>query len=93
RVWRIRVTSPRFRSRDSLAVGTPLARLLALEDPRGLTGEGRLVLLSPDHCGLSFGLSQSFSGAPPQQIRRADFARLPRTTTVKDILIIGCPND
>jgi hypothetical protein len=93
RVWRIRVTSPRFRSRDSLGVGTPLKRLLALDDPRGLTGEGRLVLVSPDHCGLSFGLSQTFPGAPPEQIRRAEFKRLPQTTTVKDVLIIGCPND
>jgi hypothetical protein len=74
-------------------VGTPLKRLLALDNPRGLTGEGRLVLLSPDHCGLSFGLSQSFQGAPPDQIRKADFARLPQTTTIKDVLIIGCSND
>jgi hypothetical protein len=74
-------------------VGTPLGRLLGLAGPRGLTGEGRLVLLSPDHCGLSFGLSQTFQGTPPREIRRADFARLPRTTTVKDVLIIGCPND
>src|SRR4051812_24527930 len=57
RVWRIEVASPRFQSRDSLGVGTSLERLLTLDDPRGLTGEGRLFLMSPDHCGLSFRLS------------------------------------
>ena len=93
RVWRIEVTSPKFRTRDSLGVGTPLDRLLKLEEPRGLSGEGRLFVVSPDHCGLSFGLSKNFPGALPRPIDRAALGKLPRTTTVRNVFIIGCPND
>jgi hypothetical protein len=93
RVWRIEVNSPRFRTRDSLGVGTPIARLLALEDPRGANGEGRFYVLSPDHCGLSFRLSEGWPGTLRHPIDRAKLSQVPRTTTVSTVLITGCPND
>ena len=94
RVWRVEVNSSRFRTRDSLGVGTPLERLLTLEDPRGVNGEGRYYVLSPDHCGLSFRLSEGWN---PQTVRipidRAKLSRLPRSVVVSQVLITGCPND
>jgi hypothetical protein len=90
RVWRIEVLSPRFRTADSLGVGTPLRRLLALRDPRGITGEGQLFVVSPEQCGLSFRLSDNGSSARAQDWDRAALARLPSKTVVDKILIVGC---
>jgi hypothetical protein len=90
RVWRIEVLSPGLRTTDSLGVGTPLGRLLRLKNPRGLTGEGRLFVVSPDHCGLSFQLST----AGPEHRGdwdRAALAALPESTVVRRVLVVGCP--
>jgi hypothetical protein len=90
RVWRIEVASPTFRTADSLAVGTSLQRLLLLKKPRGLSGEGAVFLVSSQHCGLSFQLSESGSDAPPENWDRAALARLPKSTVVDRILIVSC---
>lgn len=90
KVWRIEVLSPRFRTADSLGVGTPLSRLLELRSPRGLTGEGQLFVATPDHCGLSFRLSDNGSSARSQNWDRAALSRLPSGTVVNKILIVGC---
>lgn len=91
RVWRISIFSPRFRTADSLGVGTPIARLLELKGPRGLTGEGELFVVSPEHCGLSFGLSDAGPASHRGDWDRASLARLPRQTVVDEVLIVGCP--
>jgi hypothetical protein len=90
RVWRIEVLSPRFQTADSLGVGTPLRRLLALREPRGITGEGQLFVVSPEHCGLSFRLSDNGSSARTQNWDRAGLARLSSATVVNKILVVGC---
>lgn len=89
RVWRIAVTSARFRTTDSLGVGVPIGRLLAVPGIRGLTGEGTLYLVSPTHCGLSFRVTN------PQRALRADWTlpllkRLPATSVVTQVLVLGC---
>jgi hypothetical protein len=90
RVWRIDVRSPRFRTSDGLGVGRPLSRLLSLNSPRGLTGEGQLFVASPDHCGLSFRLSDNGAAARSQDWDRAALSRLPSGTTVDRVLAVGC---
>jgi hypothetical protein len=90
RVWRIEVLSPRFQTADSLGVGTPLRHLLALRNPRGLTGEGQLFVVSPEQCGLSFRLSDNGSSVRTQDWDRAALGRLPSKTVVDKILIVGC---
>jgi hypothetical protein len=90
RVWRIDVRSPRFRTSDGLGVGAPLSRLLSLKSPRGLTGEGQLFVVSPDHCGLSFRLSDNGSSARSQNWDRAALSRLPPGTVVDRVLAVGC---
>jgi hypothetical protein len=90
RVWRIDVRSPRFKTADGLGVGTPLSRLLSLNSPRGLTGEGQLFVASPDHCGLSFRLSDNGATARSQDWDRAALSRLPSGTVVDRVLAVGC---
>ena len=90
RVWRIEVVSPGLRTTDSISVGTPLRRLLALGNPRGITGEGRLFLVTSDHCGLSFQLSPAGSLAHRGAWDRAALSKLPDSTAVSRILVIGC---
>ena len=91
RVWRIEVTRPSPRTADSLGVGTPLARLLALPGAHGLSGEGAVFVVSPARCGLSFQLSEARLGdAPPDTWDRAALRRLPSSTVVTRVLIVGC---
>jgi hypothetical protein len=89
KVWRVEIHSPHFSTADSLRVGTPLSRLLALRKPQGMTGEGALFVMSPDHCGLSFRLSETGSPILRNPGPMA-LSRLPAATRVSDILIVGC---
>jgi hypothetical protein len=91
RVWRISVTSPHVRTADSLGVGTPLSRLLRLKNPRGMTGEGKFFVASPDHCGMSFRLANAGLGAQRGDLDQAGLKRLPKSATVSEILVFGCP--
>ena len=89
KVWRVAIDSPHFSTADSLHVGTSLARLLRLRRPQGMTGEGALFVMSPDHCGLSFRLSDN--GSPVlRDPSPAELSRLPAATRVSNILIVGC---
>ena len=89
KVWRVEVRSPHFSTADSLHVGTPLARLLKSKTPRGMTGEGALFVVSPDHCGLSFRLSDN--GSPVlRDPTPAQLSRFPAATRITEILIVGC---
>jgi hypothetical protein len=90
KIWRIEVRSSRFRTADSLGVGTPLSRLLALGNARGITGEGQLFVVSPEHCGLSFRLSDNGSRSRSQNWDRTALSRLPAGTVVNKVLIVGC---
>ena len=89
KVWRVNIKSPHFSTADSLHVGTPLARLLKLKKPQGMTGEGALFVMSPDHCGLSFRLSDDGEVILRDQ-SPAELARLPASRRVIEILIVGC---
>jgi len=89
RVWRIEVSSPGVRTADSIGVGTSLRRLLELSDPRGASGEGRMFVLSPDHCGHSFEISH-FGPMPRAGWTRATMATLPESTHVIGVLVVSC---
>jgi hypothetical protein len=89
RVWRIEVSSPGIRTVDSLGVGTPLRRLLEMSSPRGALGEGRMFVLSPDHCGQSFEISY-FGAMPRGGWTRAALAKLPDATHVIRVLVVRC---
>ena len=88
--WRLDVKSPAFRTADSLGVGMPLSQLLRVGGVQGLVGEGVLVVVSPERCGLSFVLS---GGIPAGRVRnwdRSALSALPPGTIVREILVLGC---
>ncbi len=88
-IRRLVVTNPRFRTTDSLGVGTELDRLLAVPGATALEGEGRLFVTVPTHCGLSFRLAairEGRGGTTDELVR----AVLQRNTPVDQVLIIGC---
>jgi hypothetical protein len=90
RVWRIALHSPDIRTADSLGVDTPLERLLRLRNPRGMTGEGRFYVASPEHCGMSFRLANAGGGSQRGDLDSAGLARLSRMAVVSEVLIFGC---
>lgn len=90
RVWRIAVDSPRLRTADALGVGTSIGRLRQLKNPRGMTGEGQFFVASPDHCGMSFRLSNAGPRAQRGDLDRAGLFRLPEMAVVSEVLIFGC---
>jgi hypothetical protein len=90
RVWRLAVHSSRLRTADSLGVGTTLARLLQLRNPRGMTGEGKFFVASPEHCGMSFRLANAGPGAQRGDLDSAGLARLPKSAVVSEVLVFGC---
>ena len=82
RVWRVEVTSRRFRTSDSLGVGS---RGWELKRGRGeiATGEGNVAVVREDHCGLSFFVR----GVKPLETWRS----LPDSALVYRVLAFGCP--
>ena len=51
-------------------------------------GEGRVYLFDPRHRGNSFGLSDEAYARVPK-LTAAGLVRLPRSTTIKEILVTG----
>jgi hypothetical protein len=90
RVWRLDIRSPAFRTTDSLGVGSPIGNLSRLGRIRGLVGEGVLVVVSPDRCGLSFVLSGGIPATRGRNWDSAALAKLPRSTTVERVYVVGC---
>lgn len=90
RVWRIAVHSPRLRTADALGVGTSIGTLRQMKEPRGMVGEGQFFVASPQHCGMSFRLSNAGPRAKRGDMDRAGLFRLPETAFVSQVLIFGC---
>ena len=90
KVWRIQIVTQKLRTADSLGVGSTLARMLDLREPKGWWGEGAVFLVSPQHCGLSFQLSAKSSDVPAGDLDRNGLLRLSKATVVTRVLIVGC---
>lgn len=92
-VWRITVETRTWRTADSLGVGSPISDLLELPEAQGLTGEGNLVIVSPQHCGISFQVDAGNVQPPPTDAWDADaLGRIPDTAAVELVRITGCPD-
>jgi hypothetical protein len=92
KVWRIDVESPRFRTNEGLGVGSKLSELLKLRNARGMVGEARVFLVSPDHCGLSFQLSHAPDGSVSLWDKKALEALPGHTVRVERVLVVaGAP--
>jgi hypothetical protein len=90
RVWRIGIESPRFRTSDSLGVGTEVPQLLAQRGARPVSGEGRVFITTAAHCGLSFQLSVADTGTAAGRWTIDALRRPGGDTRVTRVLVIGC---
>lgn len=82
-VWRIRISSPRYRTADSLGVGSTVAQLRAPGAKLAL-GEGQFIL-RPDHCGKSFKIAGPLG-------RAMTLDAVSDSLRVESVLIFGCPD-
>lgn len=57
RIQRLEISSPKYRTRDSLGVDTPLSRIARSRGAKFLPGEDGVYGFTSDHCGLSFRFS------------------------------------
>ncbi len=57
KVWRLDVRTPRFVTKDSLGVDTPLRRIAHMRGAQFAPGEDGVYGFVADHCGLSFRFS------------------------------------
>ena len=101
RIYRFSVTSARFRTADSLGTGTPLSRLLSEPGIYAMTGEGAVFVWSANRCGLGFRLWDPSAdremawdpgglGDAPDSVGVAQLRRLPQSTTVGEVIVVGC---
>lgn len=82
KVWRVEIESERFRTSDSLGVGSTVGQLRSPQATLAL-GEGAFVLRK-DHCGLSFKLNSAVG----EFGRRLE--RVPDSVRVSRVLVTGC---
>jgi hypothetical protein len=54
RIWRLEISSPHFRTADSLGVDTPLRNLARMKGAEFFPGEDGVYGFVASHCGLSF---------------------------------------
>ena len=91
RVWRLDIKSPAFRTVDSLGVGSTLADLLRHQAPKPAAGEGIVVVMLGDHCGMSFVLAGGFKSGVFRKWTGDELAKLPPATKLERVLVFGCP--
>jgi hypothetical protein len=90
RIWRITIDRPGLTTADSLRVGSPLSRLLEHHGAHGAVGEGKLFVLLPDRCGLSFRLAARPGDVARSSYDESGLRALPSTIVVDQLLITGC---
>jgi len=85
KVWRLEVLSPRFRTEDSLGVGSTAGQIRQQAVQYLGYGEGGPFVSLPKHCGLSFELAGVKGFA-------RSWNQVPNTATVRKVLVLGCRN-
>jgi len=83
KVWRLEVLSLRFRTEDSLGVGSTAGRIRQQAVKYLGYGEGGPFISLPKHCGLSFELAGVKGFA-------RSWSQVPNTATVRRVLVLGC---
>jgi hypothetical protein len=89
-VWRITISTPRFRTADGLGVGTPLYGFAAAKGLRMEEGEDGLYLKLPSHCGLSFLFAIQSRAQPGKPWPTTRLAQLHGDARVDRILVTRC---
>jgi hypothetical protein len=90
-VWRVRLTSRRFRSEDGVGIGTPARRLTELSGAGAYAGEGEVYVLIPSECCVSYRISGAELGEVASASSAEEALRsMPHSAEVDLILIWGC---
>ena len=90
-VWRVRLTTDRFRTGDSLGVGTPAQDLTSRQGARALVGEGEIYLTIDEACGVSFRLDGvSYSKVASAPSPESAVRLVPGTARVDLVLLTPC---
>jgi hypothetical protein len=82
--------SPRFRTRDSLGVGTSLGQLLEVPGVYAKSSEGQAWVIVPQHCGLTFTMENDLGLDSPDSADVSRLSRLPKDTRVTEVSVFGC---
>ena len=90
RVFRIEVSTPRFRTSDSLGVDTPLRRIAAMRGAQFAPGDDGVYGFSPDHCGLSFRFSVPLRPPSGSQWTAALINEAHGESAVNKVIVIPC---
>jgi hypothetical protein len=89
-VRRIEVTTPHFRTRDSLGVDTPLDKIAKSRGARFFPGEDGVYGFTADHCGLSFRFSVPLRPPKARDWTVAAIDSAHGDATVDRVLITRC---
>jgi hypothetical protein len=90
RIQRVEISSPRYRTRDSLGVDTPLSRIARSKGARFLPGEDGVYGFTADHCGLSFRFSVPLRPPTGRDWTVASITALHSDATVDRVLVTTC---
>jgi hypothetical protein len=89
-IRRIQITTPRFRTRDSLGVDTPLEKIAAAHGAKFLPGEDGVYGFTGDHCGLSFRFSIPLRPPTGRDWTVASISAAHGDATVDRVLVTRC---
>jgi hypothetical protein len=90
-VYAYYLTSARFRTRDSIGVGTSLSQLLRVPGVFATTGESQVFVHFPKMCGLDLRLSESgMLGESIDSVGASELSKLPKETHVTEVGVSGC---
>lgn len=90
RVFRIIVSSPYFRTEDSLGVDTPLHKLASMRGAQFFPGEDGVYGFVADHCGISFRFSVPMRPPKGGQWNVASINKAHGDAAVDRVLLTGC---
>ena len=90
-VWRLRLTTPRFRTSAGLGVGTRISELAAMTGARALVGEGEIYVTVPGSCGVSHRIAGAdFARVAGARSPELAMAALPEAANVDLLLVMDC---
>jgi hypothetical protein len=89
-IWRLRLTSARFRSASGFGVGTPARAIAAAPGARVHVGEGEVYMLVAGSCGVSYRIAGADFGRVAAASATAALEELPDTARVDRVLVWRC---
>jgi hypothetical protein len=90
KIWRIEISSPLYRTDDSLGVDTPLRKIARMRGAQFFPGEGGVYGFVPEHCGISFRFSVPLRPPKAGNWTAESIDKAHGDASVGRILLTGC---